>query len=724
MPNLAVVGQGLTEREERDSNERQQEDWMRWQSWYLGDTAVSMNVKSAWQAGYTGQGILVAVVDDGVDKDHPDLVQSFNSVASYDVLSDQNIYSTRNPDSHGTKCAGIIAGGNNSKCGVGIAFGAQISSIRLYSDSIRSTDPLEAKALSFKKDLIDIYSNSWGPGDRAFEVKGPGPLLEEVLEKGTRLGRGGKGSIFVFAAGNGGILGDSCAFSGYVNNIHTIAISGVNWDGSVPAYAEDCASIMAVTYGQDMFRYGKFVPPLVTTKGANDCTERFPGTSGTAAMASGIIALALQANKELTWRDVQHLIARSSKPLGRPVNPVSRPGTTWIKNGADLKVSKDYGFGLMDAMKMIEYAKKWQSVPRQLSCEIHLNISNNPGSDFSPLGDLRVTLHLKQDDCSIQYLEHMQAEVSLNFSRRGDLEMVSNSPSGTQSKLFYSRTIDSAAGFKTFKNLRVTSLHYWGENPIGRWNITIHNTRPRRNTGKGRLRGLKLIFYGTKDDPLSYNKHVDRRTKRTETVDTNRRERVIPIHGRYSQWSYWGLCSQRCGRGTQQRSRYCTNPRPKNGGRDCSSLGPERETRSCYRRRCPETQIHGGYSQWSSWGSCSQQCAGGVQQRSRSCTNPRPKNGGRNCNSLGPGRETRICNNHSCQACSDMNGGSNCQLYLNNGFCSNPTVKKMCRKTCGVCQACTNMGSDSNCQYYSNIGYCSNSSIKKMCRKTCGVCQA
>jgi len=116
--------------------------------------------------------------------------------------------------------------------------------------------------LSYKRDLIDIYSNSWGPGDRGFEVKGPGPLLKEVLENGTRLGRGGKGSIFVFAAGNGGIIGDSCAFSGYVNNIHTIAISGVNWDGSVPAYTEDCASIMAVTYGQDMFRYGKFVPPL------------------------------------------------------------------------------------------------------------------------------------------------------------------------------------------------------------------------------------------------------------------------------------------------------------------------------------------------------------------------------------------------------------------------------------------------------------------------------
>lgn len=77
-------------------------------------------------------------------------------------------------------------------------------------------------------------------------------------------GRHHKGSIFVFAAGNGGIAGDSCAFSGYVNSIHTIAISAVNWDGSVPAYIEQCAAIMAVTYGQDMFTKGQDKAPVVS----------------------------------------------------------------------------------------------------------------------------------------------------------------------------------------------------------------------------------------------------------------------------------------------------------------------------------------------------------------------------------------------------------------------------------------------------------------------------
>ena len=68
----------------------------------------------------------------------------------------------------------------------------------------------------------------------------------------------------MFSAGNGGIAGDSCAFNGYVNSIRTIAISAVNWDGSVPAFAEQCAAIMAVTYGQDMFPVRNLVPPMVS----------------------------------------------------------------------------------------------------------------------------------------------------------------------------------------------------------------------------------------------------------------------------------------------------------------------------------------------------------------------------------------------------------------------------------------------------------------------------
>ena len=59
--------------------------------------------------------------------------------------------------------------------------------IRIFSSAQRSTDVAQANALSFKRNIIDVYSNSWGPGDSGFQVKGPGPRLNEELEKGTRL---------------------------------------------------------------------------------------------------------------------------------------------------------------------------------------------------------------------------------------------------------------------------------------------------------------------------------------------------------------------------------------------------------------------------------------------------------------------------------------------------------------------------------------------------------
>lgn len=75
-------------------------------------------------------------------------------------------------------------------------------------------------------------------------------------------GRKGLGSIFVFGVGNGGFSGDCCSFNGYVNSIYTIAITGVNKDGSVPRYGERCPGITAVTYSRETY----FSPDKVVNK--------------------------------------------------------------------------------------------------------------------------------------------------------------------------------------------------------------------------------------------------------------------------------------------------------------------------------------------------------------------------------------------------------------------------------------------------------------------------
>ena len=61
---------------------------------------------------------------------------------------------------------------------------------------------------------------------------------------------------------------------------------------------------------------------------------------------------------------------------------------------------------------------------------------------------------------------------------------------------------------------------------------------------------------------------------------------AMPVHGGYSQWSTWDSCSKLCGGGTQQRSRSCTSPRPRNKGRDCSGLGARKQTRTCNIQTC------------------------------------------------------------------------------------------------------------------------------------------
>jgi hypothetical protein len=82
-------------------------------------------------------------------------------------------------------------------------------------------------------------------------VDGPGALTTLALQEGVKAGRQGKGSIFVFASGNGGSVGDSCSYDGYANSIYTITIGAVNYRGYSPYYAEACAAQMAVAYSGD-----------------------------------------------------------------------------------------------------------------------------------------------------------------------------------------------------------------------------------------------------------------------------------------------------------------------------------------------------------------------------------------------------------------------------------------------------------------------------------------
>lgn len=178
---------------------------------------------------------------------------------------------------------------NNGKCGVGVAFNARIGGIKLLGGPVY--DVIEGMALGHAYDLVDVYSASWGPPDNGWSLERPGRLAQWALERGVRQGRNGKGSIFVWASGNGGWVGDNCNCDGYASSRLTITIGSASQQGRLPWYGERCSAILAVTYssgapGDQM---------IASTDVNNACTVRHTGTSASAPLAAGIIALALEA---------------------------------------------------------------------------------------------------------------------------------------------------------------------------------------------------------------------------------------------------------------------------------------------------------------------------------------------------------------------------------------------------------------------------------------------
>lgn len=122
-------------------------------------------------------------------------------------------------------------------------------------------------------------------------VDGPKQLAREALERGAMLGRNGKGSIYVWASGNGGSKGDSCNCDGYVSSIYTVSIGSASQRGQFPWYGERCASTLAVAYSSG----GTNEKKIATTDIHNTCTVEHSGTSAAAPIAAGIFALVLEA---------------------------------------------------------------------------------------------------------------------------------------------------------------------------------------------------------------------------------------------------------------------------------------------------------------------------------------------------------------------------------------------------------------------------------------------
>lgn len=455
------------------------------QMWYLNrGLALDMNIEAVWKQGISGKGVVVTILDDGLEKDHPDIALNYDPLASFDVNNhDDNPeprYDVMDSNRHGTRCAGEVAAvANNSVCAVGVAFEASVGGVRMLDGDV--TDAVEAQSLSLNPDHIDIYSASWGPDDDGKTVDGPGELATRAFLEGVQKGRGGLGSIFVWASGNGGREHDNCNCDGYTNAIWTLSISSATENGFVPWYSEACSSTLATTYSSGAAGEKQ----IVTTDLHHKCTTTHTGTSASAPLAAGICALALEANKKLTWRDMQHIVVRTARPENLRAKD-------WKTNGVGRNVSHSFGYGLMDAAAMVELARKWISVLPQRVCEVRAERIDKIIPTKS-----HVELSLNVQCQNVRHLEHVQAKVTLTAIRRGDLHIHLTSPMGTRSTLLAMRPTDSSrSGFMAWPFMTV---HSWGENPNGTWRLEVHNEA--KYYGRATLKEWSLIMYGTAEDP-------------------------------------------------------------------------------------------------------------------------------------------------------------------------------------------------------------------------------
>ncbi|XP_064481947.1 neuroendocrine convertase 1-like [Ornithodoros turicata] len=468
--------------------------------WYIFDTRnmpempeIHHQVTKVWDMGYTGKGVVITIMDDGLEWNHTDIFPNYAPEASYDFNDDDNDpfprYDQLDYNNHGTRCAGEIAMvANNNNCGVGVAYDARVGGIRMLDGDV--VDALESTSLAFNVDGIDIFSASWGPTDDGRTVDGPKQLAIEAFEKGVTEGRGGKGTIYVWASGNGGARGDNCNCDGYASSPYTLSVSSASQQGQFPYYGEKCASTMAATYSSGAYSDQK----IATSDLHNKCTTEHTGTSASAPLAAGIIALVLQANPRLTWRDVQHLVAWTSdfEPL--------KNNRGWKRNAAGLLYNSRFGFGLMDAHGITMAALNWTNVLPQRLRTIEPTKKYRFPIPISSGNEVNVSFEVEDVPGSqhhIGSLEHVQVHVDIQYSRRGHLDAYLESPSGSVSVLLFRRANDvSKMGFR---NWTFMTVHFWGENPTGLWKLVFRDKRGSRDNG--RINSVSLILRGTKEQP-------------------------------------------------------------------------------------------------------------------------------------------------------------------------------------------------------------------------------
>jgi len=333
----------------------------------INGVSVNANVKAERAHKLsTGENIIIALIDDGFDIDHPEFSKPGKVVHSRDVSSGSNDPRPKNSyNNHGTACAGVAAASGIKASGV--APDCSLMPVRLSSNL---GSMAEAAAFKWATDHgADIISCSWGPEDGNWsDPDDPVHSTEVGLPDSTRLamdyavtqGRDGKGCIITFAAGNGN---EDCKFDGYASYDKVMAVSACNDTGKRCVYS-DYGECVWCAFPSSDFGYSPFNHPEPVTAGIyttdrlgragynteGDYTDDFGGTSSSCPGVAGTVALMLSANPELTWMQVREIIKETSDKIDKAAGKYDSKGHSIY-----------YGYGRVNAEKAVKRALELKS---------------------------------------------------------------------------------------------------------------------------------------------------------------------------------------------------------------------------------------------------------------------------------------------------------------------------------------------------------------------------
>ncbi|KAJ3013273.1 pheromone processing endoprotease [Thoreauomyces humboldtii] len=440
-----------------------------------------LNVTGVWKQGITGHNATVCFVDDGLDHASQDLAANFYAAGSYDYNTHQADPKPKlAADRHGTRCAGEVAAVRNDVCGVGVAYDAQVSGVRILGGPLTEAD--EAAAINFDYQNNDIYSCSWGPSDDGQAMDAPPKIVTDAVTNGITNGRSGLGSIFVFASGNGAAAGDHCNADGYTNSIYTITVGALDHNNKHPSYSEACSAVMIVMYSSN----GQHGDAIYTTDWPGDCTSSHGGTSAAAPLASGLYALVLQIRPDLSWRDIQHLTVRTAVPI-------DLADSDWSTTAAGRLFNNKYGYGKLDGWALVEAAKTFKTVGMQtVITPSGVTVGTALPADGTPLSS---TIEITSRDVAARSFiqtEHVTVKVWIDHQSRGDVAVSLVSPNGITSELAVQRPADRHTG--GYHNWTFMSVKHWGEDPVGTWTLKVSDMLNPSRTGT--LRSWALEIWG------------------------------------------------------------------------------------------------------------------------------------------------------------------------------------------------------------------------------------